>query len=116
MKLRLRSNTIRLRLVKNEVDRLAEGQTIVETLPTPKPFHFSVQPADVSELTAKFDNDTLNVQVPVHWAKQWAASDEVGRSATTDNIEILIEKDWACTTPRVADDNDGTYPNPTALR
>jgi hypothetical protein len=115
MKLRLRSNTIRLRLLKGEVDRLAEGHTIVETLPTSRPFHFSVQPAEVEELTATFDNDTLLIQVPLVWAKRWPTTDEVGRGATTNSLDILIEKDWACTTPRAAEENDGTYPNPTAL-
>jgi hypothetical protein len=116
MKLRLRSNTIRLRLLKGEVDRLAEGKTIVETLPTPRPFHFSVQPAEVADLMASFDEDTLLIQVPQDWARAWPKTDQVGRSATTNNLDILIEKDWACTTPRAAEENDGTYPNPTALR
>jgi len=116
MKLRLRSNSIRLRLLKGEVDKLALGQPVAETLPTPTPFHFSVHPSDVAELTASFDSGTLTIEVPREWAIAWAASDEVGRSANSNNIDILIEKDWACTTPRPAEDDSGTYPNPTALR
>lgn len=115
MKLRLRANTIRLRLLKGEVDRLAQGETILETLPTPVPFHFQVIPSEVEDLLASFDSSSLDINVPRDWAHHWPASDEVGRSATSQGIEILIEKDWACTTPRLQDDNDGTYPNPTAL-
>lgn len=115
MKLRLRSNTIRLRLLQQEVSSLASGLTIVETLPTPKPFHFAVVASEVLELTADYDADTLRIQVPAAWAREWATNDEVGRHAVTSNLDILIEKDWACTTPRRGEENDGTYPNPTAL-
>ncbi len=116
MKLRLRSNTIRLRLLEGEVNRLAMGETIRETLPTPKPFHFTVQPTSVADLTASFDNDTLAIEVPKSWASSWAAnSEEVGRAASTNGLEILIEKDWACTTPRAGEENIGTFPNPTVL-
>ncbi len=113
MKLRLRAHTIRLRLLQDEVARLASGQSIRETLPTPRPFHFAVAPAAVSELTAHFLDDTLTVEVPAAWAASWAASDEVGRRAQSHGLDILIEKDWACTTPRAGEENKGTYPNPT---
>lgn len=116
MKLRLRSNTVRLRLVRSEVERLAAGETIRETLPTPLPFHYQVQPGDVPEMTADFAASTLSVIVPASWSAGWAASDQVGRQATVNGIDILIEKDWACTTPRPEESNDGTYPNPTAVR
>ena len=117
MKLRLRANTIRLRLVKGEVEHLAQGHTIVETLPTPKPFHFAVHPSHVTDLTATYSDDTLTISVPKDWATQWAANDEeVGRAAKTNNLDILIEKDWACTTARDSSEDRDTYPNPTALR
>ncbi len=116
MKLRLRANTIRLRLVKGEVDQLAQGHTIVETLPTPRPFHFAVHSSHVTDLMANFKDDTLTIEVPRDWATQWASNnEEVGRSAKTQNLEILIEKDWACTTARDSAEDRDTYPNPTAL-
>lgn len=116
MKLRLRSNTIRLRMLEGEVKLLAQGQTIRETLPTPRPFHFTVQPTDVHDLEASFDGDTLVIAVPKSWASSWAANnEEVGRSASSKGLEILIEKDWACTTPRSGEENVGTFPNPTVL-
>ncbi|MEO5951843.1 MAG: hypothetical protein ABIQ44_05165 [Chloroflexia bacterium] len=116
MKLRLRSNTIRLRLLKAEVDQLALGLAVTETLPTPKPFHYRVEAAEIAEIAASFEDSTLTVRVPRDWVSTWASTDEVGRSAITDGIQILIEKDWACTTPRTSEDETGTYANPTALR
>jgi hypothetical protein len=113
MKLRLRANTIRLRLLQAEVQRLSQGETITETLPTPIPFGYSVKPADVSDLSAHFDHNTLTVQVPRAWSAAWATNDEVGRAAVTQGLDILIEKDWACTTPRQSEDESGAYPNPT---
>jgi hypothetical protein len=116
MKLRLRANTIRLRLLKAEVDQLALGLAITESLPTPRPFSYAVVPASVSDLEAHFEADTLTIRVPSDWASQWALNEEVGRHSTSGPLDILIEKDWACTTPRQGEENVGTYPNPTALR
>lgn len=115
MKLRLRGNTIRLRLLQAEVDRLGRGEAVRETLPTPMPFGYEVRPDAVDDLTAAFEGGTLSVSVPAGWAAAWPASDEVGRKANSGGIEILIEKDWACTTAR-DEDESGTYPNPSALR
>ena len=115
MKLRLRSNTIRLRLLQREVARLGSGETIRETLPTPQPFHFAVAPTAVAEVEADFLGDTLTIQVPTAWAAGWLASDEVGRAATSKGVHVLIEKDWTCAIPREGEEGSGTFPNPTAL-
>lgn len=115
MKLRLRANTIRLRLIQSEVERLSKGDSITETLPTQRPFSYTVTPASVDELEAAFEGDTLVIRVPSDWAAGWFQSPDVGRQASTAGLDILIEKDWACTTPRTGIDNEGTYPNPTAL-
>jgi len=115
MKLRLRANTIRLRLIKSEVETLSTGHTVTDTIATPTPFHYKVHPTNVEELSATFDANTLTIQVPIQWAINWPHTDQVGRQATTNGLDILIEKDWACTTPRLNDDDSGTYPNPTAL-
>jgi len=114
MKLRLRSNTIRLRLLQGEVARLAAGETILETLPTPTPFHFAVAPSG-DAMRVDFVGDTLTVKVPATWATGWLASNEVGREEDSNGVRILIEKDWNCTTPRQGEENSGTFPNPTAL-
>jgi hypothetical protein len=113
MKLRLRGNTVRLRLLQGEVERLSRGESVVEALPTPTPLRYAVEPALVPELAARFEGNTLTIEVPRDWAVGWYASEEVGRQATSSGIDILIEKDWACTTPRRGEDNAGTYPNPT---
>lgn len=115
MKLRLRGNTVRLRLLEPEVIRLGQGETIVEELPTQPVFRFTVAPADVLEMAIGFGESGLTVQVPRAWAAAWHADEAVGRSATQTTergtIEILLEKDWACTMAR-PEDNRGTYPNP----
>ena len=115
MKLRLRANTIRLRLLQAEVARLSAGETIRETLPTPRPFHFAVAPSTVGDIEAQFADDTLTVLLPKEWAAAWLASEEVGRAAETNGVHILIEKDWACTTLRTGEESTGTFPNPTAI-
>jgi hypothetical protein len=116
MKLRLRGNTVRLRLIQNEVKRLAQGETLRETLPTKTPFSFEVTPLPVDAVSVEFADGVLSVSVPAGWAAEWADNDVVGRQDRAGEVDVLIEKDWACTTPRSGEDNAGAYPNPTALR
>ncbi len=116
MKLRLRGNTVRLRLLEGEVRQLGQGLSVRETLPTALPFSFAVTPLPVDAVSVEFADGVLSVSVPAAWAAEWAANDVVGRQDRAGEIDVLIEKDWACTTPRTGEDNAGTYPNPTALR
>jgi hypothetical protein len=112
MKLRLKGNTLRLRLLEPEVRQIAQGETVTETLPTQQPFHFQIAAHDLGEVEVRFAGDTLTVSVPKAWASTWAHNSETGRRDFVGGIDVLIEKDWACTTAR-AEDNAGTYPNPT---
>jgi hypothetical protein len=119
MKLRLRGHTLRLRLLKDEVERLSLGQTIEESLPTPNPFIYAILPGNVDAVELDHANGRLTAIVPTSWASNWFTSDEVGIEAQCGAVSVLIEKDWACTTPRTTprtastESDEGTYPNPT---
>ncbi len=123
MKFRIRGDTIRLRLKRSEVDRLAAGISIVEE--THFPNSVLIYRLDVSEnnaISASFENGSIAVTVPKTKALDWASTDEVSLHAEqvlpgAGSLSLLIEKDFSCLEPghhRDGEDDEDTFPHPRA--
>ncbi|MGA7409956.1 MAG: hypothetical protein WBW33_05685 [Bryobacteraceae bacterium] len=113
MKLRLRHNSIRLRLTRSEVDRLQQSGRVQETVQFPQtPFVFSLESAsDAEAVSASFVDGHLSVAVPQELCRAWATTEEVGIDAEFQGLSILIEKDWPCLHPSATEDAD-TFARP----
>lgn len=115
MKLRIRGNSIRLRLTKSEVERIAAGETVEEIIDlAPATFVYSMLVGDTSKIETSFDGGRLSVRVPAPEAKAWATSDAVGMESADGPVKILIEKDFACVKPREGEDESDMFLHPDA--
>ena len=115
MKLRIRGNSIRLRLTRGEVERIAHGETIEEIVDLfPMPFAYSLVVREAVKIEAVFDGGSLAVTVPEHQAAEWAKGDAVGMESDGSEVRILIEKDWACVKPRADEDESDMFDHPEA--
>jgi hypothetical protein len=120
MKLRLRGNSIRLRLTKGEVAALIETGRVVEALDFGGGARLSYQLSaeEAAEcVSADFADGELKVLAPRGAAADWAAGAEVGlygEQAAGDGgaLKIAIEKDFACLTARLGEDESDNYPHP----
>lgn len=119
MKLRIRGNSIRLRLGQSETAMLARGETVEEStdLGPGQKFVYAVAAGDAEAITASFAGGRLEVAIPHARAAEWAAGDEVSLAAsqpagTGGELSILIEKDFACLKPREAEEDRDTFPHP----
>lgn len=115
MKLRIRGNSIRLRLGKNEVARLREHGVVEEALelsPDSK-LVYAIERRPVGALAAKLDGSRLVVVVPDAVALDFCGTDRVGFDGQSGAVRVLVEKDWQCLAPRDEDDGDA-YPHPDA--
>jgi hypothetical protein len=115
MKLRLHSNTLRLRLNQGEVAALAAGGVIEESLLIAPgqslTWALSVTTATAS-VAASFRNGRLEILLPQSLASGWASSDQVGIEAhPQDAPHIVIEKDFQCLHGDQAPDSQA-FPNP----
>jgi hypothetical protein len=124
MKLRIRGDTIRLRLKRSEVDQIAAGTSIVEETHFPDSvLTFRLDVSESIAISASFDNGCLAVNVPKSKALDWSDTDDVSlyaeqRLLGTGSLSILIEKDFKCLEPghhRDCDDDEDTFPHPGAL-
>jgi len=122
MKLRIRGDSLRLRVTQSEVARLIDGGSVQErTQIGPAQFRYSLQsdPAAAEGTQVSFDSSAgggeIKVVVPGARLKQWGESpSEVGIEANVGKLALLIEKDFACLDPRDGAEDSDTFPNPKA--
>ncbi|MDT0606416.1 DUF7009 family protein [Croceitalea rosinachiae] len=118
MKIRIKGNSVRLRLTKTEVETFSEAGSLSETTYFgSKALTYCLQSKmGISELEADFIDDIITVHIPAEAQKTWASSNRVGYSNKVDwaddtELSLLVEKDFTCLDETVEDQSDN-YPNP----
>jgi hypothetical protein len=123
MKLRIRGDSIRLRLKRGEVEQIATGASIVEETHFPNAvLTFRLDVSENDDASASFNNGALVVSLPKSRVLDWAGTDEVSLVAEQklsgeDSLSLLIEKDFSCLEPghhRECEDDADTFPHPRA--
>ena len=124
MKLRTRSQSIRLRLTQSEVQKVSQDGHLAESVtfaPGPEgSLVYELRSSDAAgAVGASFGRGTITVTVPAKILGAWIAGDEVGFEGEQavpggKPLAILVEKDWACLKPRANEDEVDAYPHPEA--
>ncbi len=122
MKIRIRRNSVRLRLTRPEVESLCSNGLVEERTVFPgQEFIYRVQLSDQhQQLYANFDQNTIDIFLPKAKADGWASNNTVGfeyylpLENEKDELFILLEKDFTCLTDRGEDESEN-YPNPGML-
>jgi len=122
MKLRIRDNSIRLRLSRSEVDRLRDDGIVKArtTFPGGREFRYDVESSPAAIRPGAFLSDgRLTVSLPESAVTAWADSDQVSihgeqQHEDGDMLDVLVEKDFACLAPREGEDESDMFPNPAA--
>ena len=122
VKLRIRDNSVRLRLTRGEVDALRDDGIVAArtVFPGGRELRYEVQssPASVSP-GASFSDSAITVSLPESAVRAWAGSDQVSISGEQthkngETLAILVEKDFQCLAPREGEDESDMFPNPGA--
>lgn len=116
MKLRLQHGEIRLRLKQHEVEHLAEGRSVEESVAfgPHQRLTFVIEPVEgATTITTTLHEHRIVAVVPAGTVRDWAASDEEGlyRAADGPNPSVAIEKDFKCL-HREGASEAGAFPNP----
>lgn len=121
MKIRIRGNSVRLRLTKSEVDAFCSTGYYCESTDFGKhKFTYALRATtNVDKLSADFEADTITVYLNKELSASWSKDDRVGFSGEIKTkqggvISLLVEKDFVCMDETVEDQSDN-YPNPKAL-
>jgi hypothetical protein len=123
MKLRIKGNSLRLRVSRSELARFQAGGRIEETI------HFTAAPEATltyalesalkpSPVTVRYGSREVTVILSKDRARIWGGQSEVGVYTTLDmgpagSLEVVVEKDFACL-DRSDEDNSDTFANPLA--
>ncbi|MCK5325735.1 MAG: hypothetical protein KAJ57_06995 [Woeseiaceae bacterium] len=120
MKLRIRDNSVRLRLMRGEVETLQkQGVVAARTgFPGGREFRYEIESSPASVTPAAFFSDNvLTVRLPEATVLAWATTEQItieGEQVLVDGdkLSILVEKDYACLTPREGEDESDMFRNP----
>lgn len=120
MKLRIKGNSIRLRLTRSEVAEFAQTGKFGESSffgPGPDDqLIYSIEVTENDSLSASFRDGRLTVHIPQDLAAEWTSTENVGIESVTSigpngDLHILIEKDFVCLTRDDEDPNEN-FPHP----
>ncbi|GLC23785.1 DUF7009 family protein [Roseisolibacter agri] len=127
MKLRIKGNSIRLRLSRPDVARLARDGRVEETtafgVRREDALAYAVESSPtITDVAARLASGRITVVLPEALAREWASTDRVGIAAEQRGVgpdgagvlQILIEKDFACLDRR--DEDADAFANPAATR
>lgn len=118
MKLRILSNSLRLRLTQSEVQSIEQGGAVEArtNFPDGQSLHYRISSSTGDEIVASFSDQIIQVLVPADMLLKWARGTEVSLRSKlvpedSEKLSILIEKDFKCLTERAEDESD-LFPNP----
>jgi len=118
MKIRIKGNSLRLRLTKTDVAIFNEKGKYQEEIVfgTKKLSYILKAKSKIKALEADFIKDTITVYFPEEQKQKWALGNRVGYSNTVSlpnktELSILVEKDFTCLDNTIEDQSDN-YPNP----
>ena len=120
MKIRIKDNSIRLRLTRGEVDTIRDtGVVISHTgFPGGRKFSYALESSPASVNPAAFYSDNeIRVRLPETVVLAWTSTEQVsivGEQTLDDGekLSILVEKDFNCLVSRPGEDESDMFVNP----
>ena len=121
MKIRIKENSLRIRLLKSEVYKLeADGYLEAQTSFVNNKLVYALESIEEGDqLTVDFMDNKITMFVPISLLKGWADNALVGFNAQmplseNGSLYLLLEKDFVCTDATTEDQSDNFLnPNKT---
>jgi hypothetical protein len=118
MKLRIRGNSLRIRLTKSEVDKLSQEGYLEETTAfATGTLTYALQAkTGIAGLDADFAGGKITMYVPAEIPAVWVSNEVVGYDNTVNTpnggLYLLLEKDFVCIDAPPTEDQSDNYENP----
>jgi hypothetical protein len=107
MKLRIKGNSVRLRLTRSEVAQLANTGLVEELTNFGSGYLiYAIKTAEQDQLSASFTDGRITIFMPLEFAAAWAGNDIVGLQQDGPGLQILVEKDFTCIDRKEEDQSD----------
>jgi hypothetical protein len=120
MKIRIKGNSIRIRIVRTELDSFGKEGYLEERTEFGNN-HLSYRlesKAGIENLQAAMNGSTITVYMPEAMKEEWVRSETVGYRNNMDignekSLFILVEKDYKCLDGEVLEDQSDNFDNPS---
>ncbi|HWA96969.1 MAG TPA: hypothetical protein VG713_00690 [Pirellulales bacterium] len=122
MKLRIRGNSVRLRLGRSDVarllaERIVEESTRFDPAGSQRLSYAIEADTQTTEITASFAGSRLVIRIPAATVQAWGSSEQIGIEAeqsigSGDALRILVEKDFECIDAPAFESQEDAYPHP----
>lgn len=128
MKLRIKGNSLRLRLTQSEVARIGRGESVSEAVEFGAGARLTYAleiVMNAEQIAAHFTGDLITITLPLDQAREWAGTDLIGLRAeqalsnesvagggSSSSLTLVIEKDFVCIDGDPTEDQSDAYPNP----
>ncbi len=120
MKIRIRGNSVRLRLTKTEVNDLCQKGAFTEKIVFPNnTLTYTIKAKEsIENMDASYTDNCITIYIPKKDCKEWPTNTIIGfkhilNIDSVNSLSILVEKDFVCMDETVEDQSDN-YPNPKA--
>lgn len=123
MKLRIKGNSLRLRVSRSELAHFQAGGRVEETIrfaeaPEAKLTYALESAVQLSPVSVRYGFHDVTIVLSQDQAHTWGAGSEVGVYSNFDigsagSLEVIVEKDFACLDRR-DEQNQDTFANPHA--
>jgi hypothetical protein len=123
MKLRIKGNSLRLRVTRPELDALERGGPVAEIIhfgpEAGQSLRYSLSAqAQAAPVAVTFEANAIAVILAQEQLEAWSKDDQVGVYAALEighasPLEVVVEKDFKCLDSRGEQDEDA-FPNPLA--
>jgi hypothetical protein len=123
MKVRLSENSIRLRLLQSEVEKVRKSGSVSEKIQFNQSqiLTYTLKTSnDAAEISARYEEGEIVVEIPPDAARNWTETNLVGlekeqRTSETATLKITIEKDFVCLDRAFDADNADAFPHPKLI-
>lgn len=135
MKVRIKGNSLRLRLLRGEVSRFGKTGRVTETIqfgasPREQLTYSLEADSDAQTIGARFADNRITVTIPEATARNWVETEQItlesnqslengkptgaGENGASETfLKILVEKDFVCLDRKNDPDNADAFPHPT---
>ncbi len=121
MKIRIKGNSIRVRLSRTEVNNFgALGYLEEHTEFGPTTLTYALECSnDIDALGAAYEDNKITMYVPLAMLSEWVATETVGYNGAVElgegkKLSLLLEKDYQCIDNSSEDQSDN-YINPNKV-
>ncbi|HNP20122.1 MAG TPA: hypothetical protein PKL31_16910 [Fulvivirga sp.] len=122
MKIRIKGNSLRLRLSKTAISQLKQKGIVSQQISfggNMLTYQLKIDKA-ITQVQADYINNVISVNIPNELAAKWTDTEMVGfdeevKYGNGQSISVLVEKDFQCLTAREGEDETDLFTNPQMI-